>query len=254
MNHYLYGRNVVYHALQADFPKIDSIIIKERIKSTQFMFKQILILANQKKIPVEYRPMDYFNQKAEGVNHQGIIAKLKNRPTFYPSIQSVFDHYPSAKSEQGLFFLLLDGIEDVRNIGALARTALFFNVNAMIVPKDRSAKLGEAAYKSSAGALSIIPVIEVVNLSRTIEELKKLDFWIYGTSLSQGQLPSEITPAKNRVLVLGNEAKGIRPNILSHCDIVLKIPPSGWMDSLNVSVAGGIFIYLLSQNPFSKGQ
>ena len=137
-------------------------------------------------------------------------------------------------------FLILDGITDPRNYGACLRSAASFGVTGVIIPKDNSAPLNEAAFKASSGTAFLIPIYEVVNLSRCITNFKKKNVWVFGTdSQASKRIDQEELPGK-LALVMGSEGKGIRENVKSHCDLMLRVPVKNSEFTLNVSVATGI--------------
>lgn len=145
--------------------------------------------------------------------------------------------------------LVLDRVNDPQNLGAILRSAVAFGVRAVIVPHRQSAELGGATAKAASGALDMIPIIEVTNLSRTLEALKELGYWRAGLDGRADQTLDEAPKFEKLALVLGAEGSGIRRLVAEHCDLLLKLPISDKMESLNVSVASGIALYALSRTP-----
>ncbi len=144
--------------------------------------------------------------------------------------------------------LVLDSIMDPQNLGSIIRTAHCLGANGVVIPEDRAAPVTAAVIKASAGSVGQIPVTRVVNLAQTIEYLKNKGFWIFGADAHDGSNLREMDFNCHVVLVLGGEAKGIRPLVKKKCDFLLTIPMMGNFDSLNVSVAAGIIQYeILSQ-------
>ena len=145
-------------------------------------------------------------------------------------------------------FLMLDGVTDPRNLGACLRSAASFGVSAVVAPKDRSAPLNEAAVKTASGAASLVPYIQVTNLGRTLEHLKKAGLWVVGTVLADDSQPlPEMDLTGPLALVMGAEGTGIRAGIRKKCDFLAEIPAPLPDLSLNVAVATGICLYEVNQ-------
>jgi 23S rRNA (guanosine2251-2'-O)-methyltransferase len=140
------------------------------------------------------------------------------------------------------FVLILDGVTDPQNFGAILRVADGFGVELVVIPEHESVGLSPAAVKASAGAAQWVPVAQVTNLARTIEALQKKEFWVYAAA-SDGDAPSAVDFRGKVALVMGNEGKGIRRNVLEHCDRVITIPMSGHVDSFNVATAAAVLCY-----------
>ncbi len=138
--------------------------------------------------------------------------------------------------------LILDGITDPHNLGAILRSANLFDVEALVLPKKRSAQVNDTVRKVSAGASHHTPVIYVPNLVRVIEQLKERDFWVYSADLN-GSAPSQVRLSGKIALILGSEGRGPSREVSRHCDQTLTIPSGGQIDSFNVSVAAGILMY-----------
>ena len=138
--------------------------------------------------------------------------------------------------------LAADHITDEGNLGALIRTAASFGVQGLILPRDRSAQVSAKVLKRSSGAHLFLPIVQVVNLSRTLDELSQNGFWIIGAAGESSHSIYEFDWRRNLVLVLGSEDKGLKPSIRSHCHQLVGIPVQGFQGSLNVSVAGGIIL------------
>jgi len=139
--------------------------------------------------------------------------------------------------------VLLDGVEDPHNLGAIIRTAHAAGAAAILIPERRAAGLTETVAKAASGALDHLPVVRIGNVSQTLESLKKLGFWIYGLDERGEQLYSETDYAKPTVLVLGGEGQGLHQLVKKHCDLLVRIPMAGAISSLNVSVAAGIVLF-----------
>jgi 23S rRNA (guanosine2251-2'-O)-methyltransferase len=142
-----------------------------------------------------------------------------------------------------LLLLILDGVTDPRNLGACVRSAASMGVNAIVVPKDNSAALNEAAIKVASGGAQIVPVVQVVNLARTLDYLKTAGIWVVGTVLEDVPPIAEIDLTGHVALVMGSEGSGIRRKTRDRCDFLARIPMSYENLGLNVSVATGICLY-----------
>jgi len=184
---------------------------------------------------IDLREMD---RLCGGEEHKGILLGL-------PPEKKQKEHDLKTLLEDSgdsALFLLLDGITDPRNLGAILRSAEQFSADAVIIPERRSAADSPVVSKTSAGADALVPVISAVNLSRIMEEIKKYGFWIYGAAM-EGISAAQVNLQGKTALVLGSEGSGLRQNIRNHCDELISIPTSGILDSLNVSVAAGILLY-----------
>lgn len=169
---------------------------------------------------------------------QGVALEIKP-----PEFKSEKDLKLDRGQRQGLLYLVLDGVTDPRNFGACLRSAVSFGVDGVIVAKDNSAPLNDAAIKTASGAASMIPVYQVVNLSRCLESLKKDNVWVVGAILGTDKKLADIDLKGDIALVMGSEGSGIREKIKEKCDFLAEIPTSMPDLSLNVSVATGICLY-----------
>ena len=164
-------------------------------------------------------------------NHQGIIFE---RDEFkYSSLESLYDKN---------FIVLLDHLEDPHNFGAIIRTCEAAGVDGIIIPKDRSVSVTDVVIKTSVGTTENVPIIKVSNLTDAIKKLQKNNFFVYGSDM-EGTDCRMVSFADKKVLVIGNEGKGISQIIEKNCDEMLKIPMKGNVNSLNASVAGALLIY-----------
>lgn len=171
--------------------------------------------------------------------HQGIIADVA--PYEYADLADILAHCEQGGRDP--FLILLDHIQDVHNLGSILRIADGAGVDAVIIPQRRSVTLTAAVAKASAGAVEHIPLCRVVNLSRTILDLKKQGFWVYGTS-ADGPTPYDEADFSGKIaLVIGSEGEGISEKMLEHCDFLLTIPLHGKVNSLNAAVASGIITF-----------
>ncbi len=170
--------------------------------------------------------------------HQGIWARV--RAFQYTALAP----WLSRQKERTVATLvILDGVTDPQNLGAIIRTASCMGCQGILLPKNRSASIRPAVWKASAGAVAALPILRAINLARTIEHLKREGFWIFGTRAENATPLWEAPWTEKTAIILGSEGKGIRPLLRSRCDFHLAIPMSGQVPSLNVSVAAGMILY-----------
>ncbi len=207
-------------------------------------------LANKLKIPVvncHNNKLDYMVQA--GGRHQGVVAqvspiKLLEFGEWLTKLEGdKREREESGQSLDGYLVVALDSVEDPRNVGAIIRSAEAQGARAVLVPERRAAQITETVAKTSAGAIAHIPIVRIVNLVRSLEELKELGFWVLGLA-ADAQSPIYGMDLKRAlVIVVGSEGKGIRPLVKQTCDLIGAIPLEGKTESLNASVALGIAVY-----------
>jgi 23S rRNA (guanosine2251-2'-O)-methyltransferase len=203
--------------------------------------KKLIDLCVINNIQYSLKPQKFLDEICQQ-NHQGVILLLKKSQVNKVNINSLIN------AKEKSMVIILDGITDPHNLGAILRTAECFAVDAIILPKDNSANVdNEVVAKVSCGAVYNIPIIEVTNLNRTMEELKNINYWIFGTALADNTLSIYDCQYNGKIaLVFGNEGKGMRRLVKENCDYLLKIPLLGSTQSLNVSVATGIILSHIS--------
>ncbi len=238
------GRNAVSEALRAGKP-IDRLFIQDHCQDGPVL--TIKRLARAKDIPVKYVEKERLDQLSETGRHQGVIAYAAAYE--YAQVEDML----AAAQEKGEppFLILLDGIEDPHNLGAIIRTANLAGAHGVIIPKDRAAGLTATVARTSAGALNYTPVARVTNLAKTMKELKKQGMWFVcadmdGTSMYDLDLKGSIG------LVIGNEGEGVGRLVKETCDFTASIPMKGDIDSLNASVAAGVFAYEIVRQRLGK--
>lgn len=231
----IYGRHPVTDAIQAGKP-VDKIVIQQGLRGE--FEKEIRQLAKTFQIPLQYAPKERMNKLAGG-NHQGIMAWLSAAPFL-----NLADVLPMIyeKGETPLI-VLLDGVTDVRNFGAIARSAECAGAHAVVVPRKGSAQINADAMKTSAGALNYIPVCRESSLASAIETLKNSGVHILASDLSAERELSDLDLTIPVALIVGSEGDGISDSILRAADARFIIPQKGKTDSFNVSVATGIMLY-----------
>ena len=228
------GRNPVIEALKAD-KLIDVIYVNPNATGSITL---ICKMAKEKDILVKRVNEIKLNNMANGASHQGVIAV--GACAEYVESQRLLE----IASERGEdpFIIICDEIEDPHNLGAIIRTAEAAGAHGVIIPKRRSATLNHTVFKSSAGAASWLPVARVANLAATVDMLKKNGVWIYGTDGS-GESYDSVKMDGPVGLVIGSEGFGMSRLMKEKCDYLLSLPMAGKINSLNASVAAGIFMY-----------
>lgn len=227
----IYGANPVREAIRANPDRIRVVVVASSHRSR---LQELVTEAREAGVGVKFMAPQQIDRMAQGKTHNGVLAEL--------SEVTYADFDAMAEREETRFVMLLDSIQDPQNLGAILRVCDGFGVDLVVLPEHDSAGLTPAAIKASAGASEWIPVAQVTNLSRAIERLKQLEFWVYGADGS-GE-PLDVFDMKGKVaIVMGNEGKGIRRNVLEHCDRVLAIPTVGKLESLNVATAAAVIAY-----------
>ncbi|MCK4646241.1 MAG: 23S rRNA (guanosine(2251)-2'-O)-methyltransferase RlmB [Candidatus Aminicenantes bacterium] len=211
--------------------RINKILIQDGKK--QKKIDEIIQLAKAKQIPFLFVPRQRLGNLDR--NHQGAVALIS--PKEFSSLGDIF------VSDRIPFLLLLDGIKDPQNLGAIIRTAEGAGVDGIILPERRSVGLSETVSLVSAGALEYLKVARVKNLARVMDDLRDRGIWLVGAEGGYKELWDEFDYKLPVGLVLGSEGKGLRPLIRKKCDKILSIPLLGRMTSLNVSAAASIFLY-----------
>lgn len=229
------GRNPVLEALRSDRP-IDKIFVQEG--SADGSLRTILKEAKKKGIEIRPVPKGHLDHIAEGSKHQGVIAMVA--ACAYVGVEDILE-CARAKGEPP-FLILLDGIEDPHNLGAIIRTANLAGAHGVIIPKRRSAGLTAVVAKTSAGALNYTKVARVTNLTQTIKELKQEGIWFVGADM-EGDLMYGLDLKGPIAMVIGNEGEGLSKLVKENCDFLASIPMKGEIDSLNASVAAGVLAY-----------
>ena len=198
------------------------------------------ILRQARGLGIKVRTFDRQRLGAEvgTTGHQGIIAFLS--PYDYAEVETILE---GSLAEGPALILVLDGIEDPQNLGGLIRTAYICGAHGVVLPKDRAAPLTATVAKASAGALEHCQVARVTNLRRTLEQIKEKGIWVVALTMEGDQPIYALDLCQPTALVIGGEAKGIRPLIKKTCDFQASIPQQGRLDSLNAAAAGAMALY-----------
>ena len=226
-------------------PVLEALNAEEEIEQVYILFGQqggiinaIRVAAKKRGIKCNQIPLDRFKTYTPSQNAQGVIA-LKQDFKF----SSLDENLSEAKKSTLPIILILDEIQDPHNVGAILRSAECSGVNGVIITKHHSATITSTVTKVSAGATEHLKICQVNNLSQTIDELKEKGFWLIGSSLENAKDYNEVDYKIPIALIVGNEEKGIRKLTASKCDFLVKIPMSGKIQSLNVSVATGVLLF-----------
>ena len=239
------GRNAVFEALSSRRP-VNKIFIKMGLQGGSL--GKILATAQDAAIPVEYVQAEKLDRMAPGIRHQGIVALAS--PIAFSSLETVLERAASRKEMP--FLLLLDELQDPQNVGALIRSADAAGVHGVLLPRRRSCPLNMVVAKISAGAVNYVPVVQIGNIVQTLRNLKEQGFWVVGADMDGESLYFETDLDRPLVLVVGAEGKGIGRLVKENCDMLVRIPMQGGVNSLNASAAGAILLYEVVRQRMQK--
>jgi 23S rRNA (guanosine2251-2'-O)-methyltransferase len=227
----LAGIHPVREALKAGLP-LDRVLIARGAGGPRL--QEIINLCRERDVPVRFEPRTQLDRAASAANHQGVVA-------FGASARVA--NLQQAASLRGLL-VVLDGIEDPHNLGAIIRTAHAAGAAAVVIPERRAAGLTDTVARAAAGALAHLPVVRIANVNRALEELKDLGYWIYGLD-ERGPLAYDRTDyTAPTAFVIGAEGRGLHEHTAKRCDFLVRIPmPEGGVASLNASVAAGVVLF-----------
>lgn len=237
MSDYIYGINPVREGLKNKRRKPLELLLLRDLRSRRI--DDLREEAAAAGVSVRTCEKNQLERLAGNPHHQGAVLKVASFN--YADLGELIDRWRA--SERPAFFLILDGITDPHNFGALLRNADGAGCHGVIVTKDRGCPVTGVVDKTASGALEHLPVCQVTNLARTLDELKKEGVWIYGLA---GESASDLYATDlrgNMALVVGSEGKGLRPLVREHCDQLLAIPMHGGVESLNVSAAAAVALY-----------
>jgi len=241
------GIHAVKHALDAGEGIDELIVVKGK---SHPRLNELVHLAKKNKIKVSFAPKEALERMAEGVPHQGVVAKVapKNAVSFKDWLHDV-------EGADEALVLLLDQVTDPHNLGACIRTAEAAGCVGVVIPKDHAADLSSPIVsKSACGALSRIPVLRVTNLARTMKDLQDAGFWISGLAGEAETLINDVKFSGKNALVMGAEGEGMRRLVRENCDKLVKIAMPGKVESLNVSVATGVALFEVVRQGLKGGQ
>lgn len=235
----LCGRNAVREALRAHRRRIRRVLVAEGALDRGTL-ADIQRLAQQRQIPLERVPRGDLDRLAKGLEHQGALAEASAYP--YVSVDELLAI--GTERQEASFLLALDALQDPQNVGSLLRTAEAVGIHGVVIPERRAVGITPAVSRASAGAAEHLRVAQVTNLSRTLAALKERGVWIVGVEdLPTARDYTEVALDMPVVLVLGSEGEGLRRLVAEHCDLLLRLPMRGQINSLNVATAGAVILY-----------
>ena len=230
------GRNAVLELLESG-KDINKIFVEKGEKHGSI--NKILAKAKERKVIIVEKDKKQMKEMTQVENYQGVIAIVP--PFEYCEIEDILEEAKNRNEEP--FILILDGIEDPHNLGAIIRTAETAGVHGIVIPKRRAASVNSTVNKVSAGATEHMKIARVNNITETIKFLKKNDVWICGTDMNTKQYYYQENYKIPIAIVIGSEGFGISRLVKENCDFMVKIPMKGKITSLNASVSAGIIIY-----------
>jgi 23S rRNA (guanosine2251-2'-O)-methyltransferase len=231
------GKNPVLEALRSG-RALNKILISRDIERHSAI-AEILHLAKERKIPIEWLSHEILKTKSSTRSPQGVIAYASAKE--YVDVHDLLD-ITRSKNEPA-FYMILDGLEDPNNLGAIIRTADASGVHGVIIPQRRAVGLTGTVAKTSAGAIEYVPVARVVNLNNAIKTLKENNVWVIGIDQDGKKSFTEVDFKLPTAIVIGGEGKGISRLVKENCDEIASIPMKGNISSLNASVAAGVVLY-----------
>ncbi len=226
----LSGVNPVREALKAGRP-FERILVAKGAAGPRL--QEIIDMARKAGVPVRFEPREGLDRLSGSPAHQGVVALAAAKK--YADLDDV--------ASGARLLVVLDGVEDPHNLGAIIRTAHGAGAGAVVIPERRAAGLTDVVAKAAAGALEYLPVVRVGNINRALETLKQRGYWIYGLDERGGEDYDKVDYAAPTALVFGAEGKGLHEQVRRHCDALLRIPMAGEVSSLNVSVAAGVVLF-----------
>lgn len=239
------GRNAVIEALKSNTTIEYISVAKGDLEGS---IKVVLGLAKEKNVIVKEVDRRNLDQMCGGASHQGVVAKVT--PFKYSEVTDIINR--AKRKGEDPFIVILDEIEDPHNLGSIIRTAELCGVHGIIIPKRRNVGVTPTVYKCSAGAIEHMRIAKVTNINATIDQLKEEGIWIYGADIDGKDFSYNTNFSGPCALVIGSEGRGISKLTLKKCDVLVKIPMIGKINSLNASVAGGIMMYEVLKGRLTK--
>jgi 23S rRNA (guanosine2251-2'-O)-methyltransferase len=235
----LTGIHAVREALEAG-RAFDRIVIAKGRQDTRV--EEIVQLARGRNISLRFEDRSQLDRLADSKDHQGIVALVAARAAGTLDEILAAANAGTGRGEKGLI-VLLDGVEDPHNLGAVIRTSLAAGAHGVVIPERRAVGLTDTVARASAGALAHLPVAKVTNLVRTMEELKEAGYWLVGLDERGDKNYTDVDYRSPTGIVLGGEGKGLHELTRKRCDFVVSLPTTGPVKSLNVSVAAGVVLF-----------
>jgi 23S rRNA (guanosine2251-2'-O)-methyltransferase len=233
----LTGIHPVREALQAGHTLERIVIARGRHGGR---IEELVELARARGVPVRFEERVQVDRLAGTRDHQGVVALAAAKRAL--ALEDLLNKAGAPSSQEGLL-VLLDGVEDPRNLGAIVRTALAAGASGVVVPERRAAGLTESVARASAGALEHLPIARVTNLPRAMEELKRAGYWLVGLDERAGKSYTDADFTGPVGIVLGSEGKGLHELVRQRCDFLVSLPTTGPVRTLNVSVAAGVVLF-----------
>lgn len=234
----VHGIHPVLEALRAHPGDVERIYVLEGSVAPRAA-AEILSRAREARVKVERVPRERLQAMVEGGVHQGVVARL--REFAYAGLEDLLAR--AKASARPPLVVVLDGLQDPHNLGAVIRSADALGVHGVVLPKDRSVGVTATVARASAGAVEHVPVVRVTNLSRALEELKAAGLWVAAADPEGDQALWDARLDGPLAVVIGAEGAGVRPGVLKHCDLRLRIPMAGRVASLNASVSAALVLY-----------
>lgn len=232
-NDIVYGVHAVTEALQANTG--NKLYIQDDLRGKNV--EKIKTLAAEKKVSISWTPKKILSDMADGAVHQGFVLRVSEFA--YADLSLILE---KAEQEANPLLLILDGVMDPHNLGSILRTADATQVAGVLIPKHRAVGVTPVVAKTSTGAVAHVPIARVTNISQTLDKLREAGFWIFGTDMNG--TPSHQWRTEGKLaLIIGNEGKGMSPNLKKQVDEMVSIPMRGHVQSLNASVAAAILMY-----------
>lgn len=228
------GKNAVRQALDSDIT-INKILIDKNYQSRK---DEIINMAIRKKVKIEYLPKNLLDKKSATSHHQGYIAEAVEFQ--YSSVEEILAN--AQDKNQTPFVVLLDGIEDPHNFGAIIRSCECAGVHGIIIPKNRACQVNETVIRTSTGAIANVPIAKVTNLKEAIDTLRENNLWVFVAETGGEELYSKRLTMPIGI-VIGSEGNGVKQSLRSYCDGVITLPLNGKVNSLNASVACGVVVF-----------
>lgn len=234
----IYGLRPVMEAVKS-VKGIDKIFFQSNLQGKLFFELKALLAQSGKTISTQYVPIEKLDKLVGKQNHQGVVAQLSLIE--YRDIEEIIEEIENNNEKP--FLLMLDSITDVRNLGAIARSAECAGVHALILPQQSTAPINQDAIRTSAGALLRLPVCRVANPKTLLNLVKSLNITTYVATEKAKESYTSMNAEEALMIIMGNEENGVNPQIIKMADRLLSIPIKGCIESLNVSVAAGVMMY-----------
>lgn len=234
---FIYGLHAVQSVLENNTQQLCQVWVQDGRHDKKLT--DLLAQLQKNSVPVQVQSRRSLDEKVDGHRHQGVIAEvLLAEIETEQGLDGLL-----ASLQEPVFLLILDGVQDPHNLGACLRSAAAAGVHAVVIPKDRAVNVTSVVRKVASGAAEIVPLFAVTNLARTLRELKEAGVWLFGADGEAEKTVYQADLTGPIAIVMGGEGKGLRRLTREHCDILMKIPMTSAVESLNVSVATGVLLF-----------